>query len=156
MNKTACWLHIRGNSGSVTDAQHVSHKPRWPIRINFLVLEMLSFSSQYWKTRCVTGNRSHSRSRAPGLKKWITKYRKWSPTVNDPQTANDHQNGPPQMILEPNDQRKIGMAWTQVTCFEAIKFNQKGIKLNKFCLSNKCIKGVSWGKKTLKAIWCLA
>ena len=28
-----------------------------------------------------------------------TQYRKWSPTVNDPETANDPQNGP-QMILD--------------------------------------------------------
>ena len=45
-------------------------------------------------------------------------YRKWSPTANDPETANDPQNGP-QMILDrkwsskstANDpERKIGMA----------------------------------------------
>ena len=31
-------------------------------------------------------------------KSWITvQYRKWSPTANDPETANDPQNGP-QMI----------------------------------------------------------
>ena len=45
-------------------------------------------------------------------------YRKWSPTANDPETANDPQNGP-QMILDRkwspkstvNDpERKIGMA----------------------------------------------
>ena len=49
-------------------------------------------------------------------------YRKWSPTANDPETANDPQNGP-QMILDlkwspkstANDpERKIGMTWTQV------------------------------------------
>ena len=45
-------------------------------------------------------------------------YHKWSPTANDPETANDPQNGP-QMILDrkwspkltANDpERKIGMA----------------------------------------------
>ena len=45
-------------------------------------------------------------------------YRKWSPTANDPEAANDPQNGP-QMILDrkwspestANDpERKIGMA----------------------------------------------
>ena len=50
-------------------------------------------------------------------------YRKWSPTANDPETANDPQNGP-QMILDrkwslkstANDpERKIGMTWTQVS-----------------------------------------
>ena len=50
-------------------------------------------------------------------------YRKWSPTANDPKTANDPQNGP-QMILDrkwspkstANDpERKIGMTWTQVS-----------------------------------------
>ena len=50
-------------------------------------------------------------------------YRKWSPTVNDPEFANDPQNGP-QMILDrkwspkstANDpERKIGMTWTQVS-----------------------------------------
>ena len=33
---------------------------------------------------------------------WVTsavQYRKWSPTANDPETANDPQNGP-QMILD--------------------------------------------------------
>ena len=38
----AFYLYSGGNSGTVTDAQHVRHKPRWPIRVNFLVLEMLS------------------------------------------------------------------------------------------------------------------
>ena len=33
--------------------------------------------------------------------------RKWSPTANDPQTANDHQNGP-QMIPD----RKWSPKWT--------------------------------------------
>ena len=52
-----------------------------------------------------------------------TQYRKWSPTANDPETANDPQNGP-QMILDrkwslkstANDpESKIGMTWTQVS-----------------------------------------
>ena len=50
--------------------------------------------------------------------KATVQYRKWSPTANDPETANDSQNGP-QMILDrkwspkltANDpERKIGMA----------------------------------------------
>ena len=32
-------------------------------------------------------------------KKTTVQYRKWSPTANDPETANDPQNGP-QMILD--------------------------------------------------------
>ena len=55
--------------------------------------------------------------------KGSVQYRKWSPTENDPETANDPQNGP-QMILDrkwspkstANDpERKIGMTWTQVS-----------------------------------------
>ena len=30
---------------------------------------------------------------------WYVQHRKWSPTTNDPETANDPQNGP-QMILD--------------------------------------------------------
>ena len=50
-------------------------------------------------------------------------YRKWSPTANDPETANDPQNGP-RMILDrmwspkstANDpERKVGMTWTEVS-----------------------------------------
>ena len=50
-------------------------------------------------------------------KRVFVQYRKWSPTANDPETANDSQNGP-QMILDrkwspkltANDpERKIGM-----------------------------------------------
>ena len=50
-------------------------------------------------------------------KTWCVQYRKWSPTANDPETANDPQNGP-QMILNrkwssksiANDpERKIGL-----------------------------------------------
>ena len=56
------------------------------------------------------------------MKMRTVQYRKWSPTANDPETANDPQNGP-QMILDrkwspkspANDpERKIGMTWTQV------------------------------------------
>ena len=55
---------------------------------------------------------------APRGNPTVVQYRKWSPTANDPETANDPQNGP-QMILDrkwspkstANDpERKIGMA----------------------------------------------
>ena len=58
-----------------------------------------------------------------GFSPGTVQYRKWSPTANDPETANDPQSGP-QMILDrkwspkstANDpERKIGMAWTQVS-----------------------------------------
>ena len=47
----------------------------------------------------------------------LVQYRKWSPTANDPETANDPQNGP-QMILDrkwspkstaKDPERKVGM-----------------------------------------------
>ena len=53
---------------------------------------------------------------------WTVRYRKWSPTANDPESANDPQNGP-QMILDrkwspksiaSDPERKIGMTWTLV------------------------------------------
>ena len=56
-----------------------------------------------------------------GLYNCTVQYRNWSPTANDPETANNPQNGP-QMILDrkwspkstANDpERKIGMTWTQ-------------------------------------------
>ena len=59
----------------------------------------------------------------PNQRVLYRQYRNWSPTANDPETANNPQNGP-QMILDrkwspkstANDpERKIGMTWTQVS-----------------------------------------
>ena len=74
-------------------------------------------------------------------------YRKWSPTANDPDTANDPQNGL-QMILDrkwspkstANDpERKIGMTWTQVggsSCRFYYYYQNVRLKA-KFYFSNK-------------------
>ena len=65
-------------------------------------------------------------SRMNGMVGWLktgwAKYYKYTATANDPETANDPQNGS-QMILDRNwsskstandPERKIGMAWTKV------------------------------------------
>ena len=121
----AFYLYSGGNSGTVTDAQHVRHKPRWPIRVNFLVLEMLSLQvsmvieqGDAWQ---VTGG-LHDHGLLACIK-WIT-------PANDPQTPKDPSNEP-QKILEPNDPHW----WAQMIprgklecpglkLLESIKFNQ--------------------------------
>ena len=75
------------------------------------------------------------------LRAQTPQYRKWSPTANDPETANDPQNGP-QMILDrkwsPNStandpERKVGMTWTEVSgssCRFYYYYNKSDLKLN--------------------------
>ena len=86
-------------------------------------------------------------------------YRKWSPTANDPESANDPQNGP-KMILDrkssskstANDpERKIGMAWTQVSgssCKFYYYYKKSDYKLNFTSQINTRIK-TKW-KKSFK------
>ena len=51
---------------------------------------------------------------------WIlagaVQYRKWSPTANDPETANDPQNGP-QMIPPLETSPLKTPAWESTPCF---------------------------------------
>ena len=89
-------------------------------------------------------------------------YRKWSPTANDPETANDPQNGPKMILdrkwspkLTANDhERKIGRAWTHVSgssCKFYYYYKKSDYKLNFTSQINTRIKP-KWKKSFISSV----
>ena len=60
-----------------------------------IILDYWNSSDDFWDSL----RSSRSSQSSESFSTWSVQYRKWSPTANDPETANDPQNGP-QMILD--------------------------------------------------------